>query len=108
MKAPHDPNVTTDLPSALADSLQKTVTTDSAPGAATSNAQASDLPAVPGYRVFRAIARGGMGRVLAAIQTGVDEWLVPLEQQAIQVDLIDSDGAVCFALHGDDLPHVDW
>ena len=46
--------------------------------------------------------------VLADIEAGVDECLVPLLQQTIQVDLIDSEGAVCFVLHGDDLLHVDW
>jgi tetratricopeptide (TPR) repeat protein len=33
---------------------------------ACADAPANDLPAVPGYRVLREIARGGMGRVLAA------------------------------------------
>jgi hypothetical protein len=31
---------------------------------------------------------------------------MPLLEQAIQVNLIDSDGAVCFVLHGDDLLYV--
>ena len=34
--------------------------------------RASDLPTVPGYRVLREIARGGMGRVLAAFDLGLD------------------------------------
>jgi tetratricopeptide (TPR) repeat protein len=33
---------------------------------------AGDLPAVPGYRVLREIARGGMGRVLAAHDPSLD------------------------------------
>jgi hypothetical protein len=45
--------------------------------------------------------------VLTDIKAGVDECFVPLLQKTLQVNLIDSDGAVCFALHGDDLPHVD-
>jgi hypothetical protein len=45
---------------------------------------------------------------LADVETGVDECFVSLLQQATWVDLIDSDGAVCFALHGDDLLYVDW
>jgi len=35
-------------------------------------ASARDLPAVPGYRVLREIARGGMGKVLAAFDLGLD------------------------------------
>ncbi len=34
--------------------------------------RATDLPDVPGYRVLREIARGGMGRVLAAFDHGLD------------------------------------
>src|SRR5208282_6638146 len=33
---------------------------------------ANDLPTVPGYRVLREIARGGMGRVLAAHDLALD------------------------------------
>ncbi len=84
MKEP-DPNVTTDRAPAtaefreMADSLP---TTEHAAGAATSNQscldaiagssvpggvdEEGDLPTVPGYRVRGEIARGGMGRVLAA------------------------------------------
>src|SRR5713226_9035279 len=51
-------------------------TTDHDPSAATpgpvSDASANDLPAVPGYRVRREIARGGMGCVLAAFDLGLD------------------------------------
>ena len=45
--------------------------------------------------------------VLADIETGVDECLVPLRPQALQVNLIDSDGTVCFVLYGDDLLPVE-
>ena len=44
--------------------------------------------------------------VLADVQSGVHERLVPRRQQAVELHVIDSEGAVCFALHGDDLPHV--
>jgi hypothetical protein len=37
----------------------------------------------------------------------MDEWLVPRQPQAIELQVIDIDGAVCFALHGDDLLHVE-
>jgi tetratricopeptide (TPR) repeat protein len=85
MNQPHDPKVTADIPSAPADHLDAGLTadfakradplasTDCAPGSASTegshpsaDAPASDLPTVPGYRVLREIARGGMGRVLAA------------------------------------------
>lgn len=36
------------------------------------DSSAEGLPTVPGYRVLREIARGAMGRVLAAIDTGLD------------------------------------
>jgi tetratricopeptide (TPR) repeat protein/serine/threonine protein kinase len=71
MNEPHDPNVTADhIASVPADSPRTTdhvrdlaSTEGSHPPA---EASAGDLPAVPGYRVLREIARGGMGRVLAA------------------------------------------
>jgi serine/threonine protein kinase len=76
MNDPHDPNVTADMPSVLADALHAADalgSTDhvrcpasadrSQPGA---DEQACDLPTVPGYRVLRQIASGGTGRVLAA------------------------------------------
>ena len=68
MNPPHDPNVTTDSP-ARADSLDvgRTVTY-----AGPADAPAGGLPAVPGYRVLREIARGGMGRVLAALDLTLD------------------------------------
>jgi serine/threonine protein kinase len=82
MNERRDPNVTTDLPSAPADSLRAAdalVTTDHVSGSAgtepfhpDADAPAADLPVVPGYRVLHEIARGGMGRVLAAYDLGLD------------------------------------
>src|SRR5262249_4242469 len=88
---PHDPNVTADAPAAPADSpdpgltgafdrsADPIATTDHARRAPSSDgsqpgadAPAPDLPAVPGYRVLREIARGGMGRVLAAFDLALD------------------------------------
>src|SRR5690349_10823941 len=83
MNQPHDPtNLTADLPSAPADGLRAgdpLFTTDqgrdssstggSRPGA---DAPVRDVPAVPGYRVRREIARGGMGRVFAALDLGLE------------------------------------
>ena len=54
MNDPHDPNVTEDMP------------TGSARG------PAHGLPVVPGYQVLSEIARGGMGRVLAASDLTLD------------------------------------
>ena len=68
MNEPPDPNKTTDL--GPADSLR---TLDQSRSMAStdrthpvSDAQGMDFPSVPGYRVVREIARGGMGKVLAA------------------------------------------
>ena len=96
MHKPPDPTVTAHLSSVPADSLcagdalgatcqvpDPLRTTDLSPDsgctgktlpAAPSSAQAptGDLPAVPGYRVLREIARGGMGRVLAAHDLTLD------------------------------------
>ena len=82
MNPPHDPNVTTHIPSAPAVSLREADpldTVDHARGSASTDgshpgadAPANDLPAVPGYRVLREIARGGMGRVLAALDLALD------------------------------------
>ena len=54
-------------------------TTDAVAGAVSAEeslpaagASGGDLPAVPGYRVLREIARGGMGRVLAAFDLTLD------------------------------------
>jgi tetratricopeptide (TPR) repeat protein len=83
MNAPHDPTVNSDhITSSPADSLRpadglrttdhvtQSVSTDgSHPGA---NASGDDLPAVPGYRLLSEIARGGMGRVLAAYDLTLD------------------------------------
>jgi tetratricopeptide (TPR) repeat protein len=76
MNEPHDPNGTVDHSSAPADSLSTTddvaaaVSTEEAlPDA---NAPGGDFPSVPGYRVLREIARGGMGRVLAAYDLTLD------------------------------------
>ncbi len=95
MNKAHDPNQTFDIPSVPADSLgaaltagfarpadplgttdhlsgpTKTVTYRPA-GSLTYESPTSDFPAVPGYRVLREIARGGMGRVLAALDLGLD------------------------------------
>src|SRR5262245_1179665 len=82
MNERRDPNVTTDLSPAPVDSLRAAealVTTDHAPASASTDesppgpdAPPGDLPAVPGYRVLREIARGGMGRVLAAHDLTLD------------------------------------
>jgi predicted ribosomally synthesized peptide with SipW-like signal peptide len=90
MNEPHEPNVTADIPPVPAKSLRASDplgTADHVPGSASTvdsfpatpldadadaDAPASDLPAVPGYRVLREIARGGMGRVLAAHDLTLD------------------------------------
>ena len=90
MNAPRGPNVTTDTsaapntpdagltttfnkpadPLGTTDHIRASAGTDgSQPGG---DAPARDLPAVPGYRVVREIARGGMGCVLAAFDLGLD------------------------------------
>ena len=95
MSEPHDRNRTIDSPPVPADSLDSGLTagfakpadplatTDRVPGSDSTaayhpadppgaGAPARDLPAVPGYRVLREIARGGMGRVLAAHDLTLD------------------------------------
>jgi serine/threonine protein kinase/tetratricopeptide (TPR) repeat protein len=71
-----------DLGPTPADSFQAAdplCTTDPVSGGATTDASppdpdapGSDLPAVPGYRVVREIARGGMGKVFAAFDLTLD------------------------------------
>jgi tetratricopeptide (TPR) repeat protein len=84
MNEPHDPNFCADSPSAPApaDSLHAadpSTTIDHVRGLTSTakfhpsgDAPASDLPSVPGYRVLREIARGGMGRVLGAFDLGLE------------------------------------
>jgi tetratricopeptide (TPR) repeat protein len=77
MNNPHDPNATADhIAPAPADALR---TTDHVRASASTDgshppadAPADDLPVVPGYRVLREIARGGMGRVLGAFDLTLD------------------------------------
>jgi len=90
MNSPHDPNASADHPAPPetvetvdANSLRAgdpLLTTDHVRGVSSTDgrtrpqadAPANDLPAVPGYRVLREIARGGMGRVLAAIELSLE------------------------------------
>lgn len=75
----HAPTVTEDIPPVPAESPDHLLTSDHIRGSAsTSESQpnedvsTTDLPAVPGYQVLREIARGGMGRVLAALDLGLE------------------------------------
>src|SRR5437588_10775471 len=81
MNEPHDPHVAPDNRSGAADPPHEAepAAVDDVPGPASTggagrgpDAPPGDLPAVPGYRVVREIARGGMGRVLAAFDLGLD------------------------------------
>jgi Flp pilus assembly protein TadD len=74
MTQPHDPNVTSDNPSTPPDALDAGVTGtfDKSANPPDTDAPANDLPSVSGYRVLREIARGGMGKVLAAVDLGLD------------------------------------
>ncbi|MFL5340941.1 MAG: protein kinase domain-containing protein [Gemmataceae bacterium] len=77
MNEPHDPNVTADADSPCAGDPHRTTdhvrsSSDTEPSHPPADAPAADLPAVPGYRVLREIARGGMGRVLAAFDLTLD------------------------------------
>src|SRR5262245_42671171 len=95
MNEPHDPNRTVDVPSTPADALDaglaagfgraepppsslrdlRPLLLKEAEGANArpgTGAPSGDLPAVPGYQVLREIARGGMGRVLAAYDLTLD------------------------------------
>jgi tetratricopeptide (TPR) repeat protein len=77
MNDPQNPNVTSDhIASVPAESLRTTdhvrtsASTDGSHPPA--DAPADDLPTVPGYRILREIARGGMGCVLAAHDLTLD------------------------------------
>ena len=89
MNEPHNPNVTADIPPAPADSphtADPLFQTDPAHGSASTNGSRTgayipaapslrageELPTVPGYRVLREIARGGMGKILAAHDLSLD------------------------------------
>src|SRR5215475_9398477 len=90
MNEPHDLNRTVDHSSAPADSLDAGLAAgfaapcsgpdaqlpgplkEAAGDSARPTAAADALPEVPGYRVLREIARGGMGRVLAAHDLTLD------------------------------------
>lgn len=89
MNEPHNQNVTADIPPAPADSLHTAdplFQTDLAHGSASTDGSRTgdyipaapspqagdDLPTVPGYRVLREIARGGMGKILAAHDLSLD------------------------------------
>jgi tetratricopeptide (TPR) repeat protein len=81
MNEPHDPNRTVSLSPGPAGSPRAAdpTTTDQVTGStgtdssqASADSPAGDLPAVPGYRVLREIARGGMGRVLGAFDLGLE------------------------------------
>ena len=82
MNEPHDPNVTSEIPAVPDESRLSTdplFTTDHARGSASTDrphpgadAPGDDMPSVPGYRVLREIARGGMGKVLAAFDLTLD------------------------------------
>src|SRR5262245_20693504 len=81
MNPPRDPNKSTDPSAVPADTPREDplATTDHAPDSASTDgfqpsadALAGELPAVPGYRIRHEIARGGMGRVLAAHDLSLD------------------------------------
>jgi tetratricopeptide (TPR) repeat protein len=81
MNEPNEPNRTVDAPSVPADPVRVAdpTTIDNVPGSASTHGShpgadepARDLPVVPGYLVLRDIARGGMGRILAAHEVGLD------------------------------------
>jgi serine/threonine protein kinase/tetratricopeptide (TPR) repeat protein len=80
MNDPRDPNNAVNLSTISPDSRRADPTTfDQVSGSgstiecrAGADLLARDLPAVPGYRVLREIARGGMGRVLGAFDLGLE------------------------------------
>ena len=81
MTEPDDPNVTADCRSGPGPAPETNThsTIDQTSGSANTSQfregadeLTSDLPVVPGYRVVREIARGGMGRILAASEIGLE------------------------------------
>src|SRR5271169_7219398 len=68
MNEPHDPNGSADIPSTPTGHLDADLTATLGRPAG----PLASLPSVPGYRVLREIARGGMGRVLAAHDLSLD------------------------------------
>jgi serine/threonine protein kinase len=81
LNEPNDPNVTSDVAaSAASASAADALRTASGAHGSTStdgshpksDPPADELPAVPGYRVLREIARGGMGRILGAYDLTLD------------------------------------
>jgi serine/threonine-protein kinase len=80
MNERRDPNPSVDLPAVPADSptTDPLTTTDHVSGPASTlgshpgAAPEGDVPSVPGYQVLREIARGGMGRVLAAYDLSLE------------------------------------
>jgi tetratricopeptide (TPR) repeat protein len=82
MNEPRDPNLTADVPASAAasqpasnslatvDEVRNSAgTQESSPA---THAPTEPFPIIPGYCVLREIARGGMGRVLAAYELGLD------------------------------------
>jgi tetratricopeptide (TPR) repeat protein len=96
MTEPDDPNVTADFrtdPGPVAEANSLSTIEHTSGSATTGDARqgddelASGLPVVPGYRVLREIARGGMGRVLVANEIGLER------EVAIKVLLNRTNGA---------------
>jgi len=81
MNKPHDPNITVDERLASGDSVRQgdRTTIDHVLASASTDGShpvadspKGELPEIPGYRVLGEIARGGMGRVLAAHDLALD------------------------------------